>query len=201
MSIRWLSGVCAAALIAGCDGNVLVDATGGGGSGATDGGGGTGGDPGAVTPACLAYCEAVVQQQGCFGLDDCHARCMSLYVPGCTAEVEAVLACLPDWLTGACQITYPSNNEDGCLLLIDDLDSCGSGTLDACPTQGPALVGETACEGHWDCPAAQLAISCDQNGQCACLKNGVTVGECSMPFTGIEACTQPFTCCHAFFDL
>lgn len=185
---------------------------GGGGSGDTGGDGGTTTsttsttttsttttitiDPDEVTPACKSYCDEVTQTKGCFDLPDCHARCMGFYVEGCTAQVEAVLACIPPWLTDACQITYP--DAGGCYAEMWDLSDCAVDAFSTCQSWGGELVDDSACTGIADCPAFELGISCDATGACICAKDNVEVGSCGMPFSGAEACSVLSNCCRAF---
>lgn len=209
MSVRSLLGCGLAAWLAGCGGNVVVDGESAGGGDAASGGAGGGTStptsttipPPSVTPACLDYCAAAAQEKGCFTVEDCHVRCMALYSPGCEAEVEAVLACLPDWLTPACQITYAEDFEDGCGPAIDELWLCGAGAIDGCSSSSSQLVGSTACQGDATCETGELAITCTGTGACTCFVEGDAVGECAMPFTGNEPCVLPLSCCRPIFGL
>jgi hypothetical protein len=208
-----------AALAAGCGGTVLVDSeAGGGGEGGANGAGGEGGDiavtttsaatttstdtvtipPAQVTQACLDYCAAIDETTSCYSLEDCHARCMSFYLPGCTAETESVLACVPEWLSGICQIGYPDDPWGGCTAAFDALTVCGQQAAGFC-SYGYDLVGSTACTGEMSCSGTNRAVTCDSTGKCACTEDGMLVGGCAMPFAGAEACSLVYSCCQAFF--
>jgi hypothetical protein len=211
-SIRWFLGACAAALLAGCGGKVLTDrdGPGGGGEGGSNGSGGatststgtsTDPAPAGVTPACLEYCESVTQVQGCFGVQDCHDRCMAIYVPECTPEVEAVLACLPAWLSDECQISYPYDPDEGCLWPEWDLFDCGFNALGGCTSTEGWPSGELGCTSETECPGTLLEIDCDEKGQCWCIQDDIPVGWCGMPFAGGEACSPGYHCCRELFAL
>jgi hypothetical protein len=209
MSIRWLVVAGAAALLSACGGNVLVekDGEGGGGSGGSEGGGGATGTtgtsvpPGDVTPACLDYCASVVESKSCFGLEECHGRCMSFYIPGCAAEVEVMLGCLPEWLNEACQITYADDPSDGCTPAVDAMWSCASQAAPSCMGTEAEIVPETGCKGSSTCSSLKFEVNCEDDAVCTCRQNGIEVGSCSMPFTGTEPCVVPLSCCRAFFNL
>lgn len=211
-SIRWFLGACAAALIAGCGGKVVMDSDGAGQSngsgGATSSGPSTSTSSGTsistdpnvpgVTQACVEYCEAI-EVQGCFDVQDCHGRCMAIYVPECIPEVEAALACLPPWLSDQCVTGYPYNSDDGCMWLMDDLFDCSFAALGNCDsTDGTGSLG---CTGETQCPGTQLDVECDEDGQCLCIQDGVLVGSCAMPFVGGDACSPGYHCCRPFYVL
>ena len=121
------------------------------------------------------------------------------HAPACTAEAEALLGCLPDWLSPACQIGYPSNDPEGCGPVINDLEGCADDALDSCSGAGASLVGATACKGQATCAAGDAEITCTPNGTCTCFLDGDVVGTCAMPFTGTEPCLVTVTCCRPFF--
>jgi hypothetical protein len=198
MSIRWLTAIVALSLSA-CGGRVVFDD--GGSGGGTDASTGTGTSTSTgtlgVTQACLDYCDAVASSQGCFTLDDCHERCEAFYQPSCAAEVEAMLTCLPEWLSDACQIYYAENPPYGCQPEIDGVAQCAirsSGCF-----VGAELVGSTGCVGSGECDAQRYEVRCDDDGGCSCEQNGEPVGACAMPFTGVEPCSLDFSCCRPFF--
>lgn len=196
---RWLATIAALSLSA-CGGQVRFDdGAGGGGDASTTANTSTGSTtptPG-PTEACVDYCDAIVARQGCYALEDCHDRCRSFYQPSCTAEVEATLSCLPDWLSDACQILYAQDPPYGCQPEIDALAQCAIRSTGC--FLGAELVGSTGCVGGGECDARRYDIRCDDAGACSCQLDGQPVGACAMPFAGAEACSLDFSCCRPFF--
>lgn len=181
MSVRWLLGCGLAAWLSGCEGTVV-------------------GARVKPTPACIDYCAAATMEKDCFTIGDCHARCMALYSSDCTSETEAALDCLPLRLDADCQIIH-SDLPDACTTALDDSWACNISAIDGCSHDGSQLVGDSACEGHATCEAGELAITCTETAECTCFVEGEAVAECSMPFSGNEACYLAFTCCRPVFGL
>lgn len=197
MSPRWPATIAALSLSA-CGGQVLFDdGTGGGGDASTSANDSTGTTTPGLGEPCVDYCDAVVARVGCFTLDDCLDRCRSFYQPSCTAEVEDMLACLPEWLNDACQITYAQDFPYGCQPEIDALSQCAFRSTGC--FLGAELVGSTGCAGGGECDARRYDIRCDDAGACSCQLEGEPVGACAMPFAGAEACSLDFSCCRPFF--
>ena len=50
-------------------------------------------------------CDQLCEIPSCAAaVDDCHAECMALYRPNCTAETEAMLECAIDVVTTKCEL-------------------------------------------------------------------------------------------------
>lgn len=150
------------------------------------------------TAACLDYC-AQIADKGCFSQTSCHDRCTSLYVGGCTNEVEDVLACLPDWLNELCRPGYPTSG--GCSWPMTALRLCGEETLEVCTDGGGSLIGDASCTASYTCGGAELGMDCSDQANCTCKLDGEVVGTCAMPFSGLDACTPAFSCCRPFWGL
>lgn len=185
----------AALSLAACGGRVLFDdgSAGGGGDASTSASTST---PG-LTQACVDYCDAVVARESCFELDDCLERCSAFYQPACAPEVEAMLACLPEWLSSVCQILYAQDPPYGCQPEIDALAQCAIRSTGC--FVGSELVGSTGCVGSGECDSRRLDIRCDDTGACSCERDGEPLGACAMPFAGVEACSLDFSCCRPTF--
>jgi hypothetical protein len=206
MPIRWLALAGAALCLSACGGTILFEEDGAGGAGgrtfsssndASSTSTGTSTPPADLTPACAHHCDAVASA-GCFDLDHCRAGCMALYGSGCDEQVEALLACLPEWLSGACQILYAEDPPYGCGTLFDEANYCNI-AASACDMSGAEITGNVSCAGRGTCGAYDYEIACDDGARCTCKLGGELVGECAMPFAGAEACVLGVSCCRGFF--
>jgi hypothetical protein len=209
--------------VAACGGMVVVDPAddeGGGGAGTTlvagSGGGGvitpsgagvggqgagtsssSGSGPGPQDAVCAAFCEEAADV-GCPKNGNCMERCLDMFVNGCPAETEAMLACTPTTLDETCQIKNPEG--DICDEQVFSYVGCIFGEFDVPCDSGQAQSdAQGTCTGTAECSVGQLLIDCDALGSCLCVVNGELIGTCQSLINGATFCLPQASCCAPLY--
>lgn len=194
---------------AACGGKVVVDASGNGGSGS--GGAGNGGNvssSGVVSPVGVvsvstgggSLCEQVCSSlaaKGCDTNQGCVADCLQTYesAPACAPLLDAFLGCVVQTSSPGCDLPVECEGE--------------SNAFGACIGGNPPGCGDTACGGNSGscackvvCDDHTLSVECSPGNAtdfCTCFKDGVPVGKCTMPQTGMMSCGIVDGCCADVF--
>jgi len=99
------------------------------GSGANGPGSGPGSGPGAGPgDSCAALCAIA---GACLEGTDCSSTCLALYVDGCEAEADALVACLAENLGPDCNPGF------GCNSQLASYGICAGGSSSGGPDDGP----------------------------------------------------------------
>lgn len=172
-----------------CGGNVIVESTGGAGTG-----GAGGGDIAAV---CTKLCNAM-DASGCQPSDpSCVESCatgIESIPSACTDEYVAALDCIAGEIPQSGCEPF-----EGCPTELAVLSEC----LTAQSCSGIECVGaDTSCSCKGQCAGEARAVECAlSNGEyfCTCYGPSGQVGTCNEPVEEAGFCDLEFGCCSAFF--
>lgn len=190
-----------------CGGKVVVDAGGNGGSG---GSGGNVASTGVVSPVgvvsvstgggslCQQVCASLAAK-GCDTSQSCVADCEKTYADAgkCAPLIDSFAVCVLSSSSPGCD--SPKECEDEAQAFATCLNnnvpvSCGD--IACAGNDG----GSCACKGV--CDNRVLGIECTPGNAtdfCTCLEDGMPVGKCSVPQTGMATCDILDGCCAAVF--
>lgn len=191
--------VCALVLsaIAGCNGSVVVEGSGGSGGAGTGAAGSTSSSTSTGTDGlCGSVCVAAVEG-GCvpdLTLSQCKSDCLGSYqeYPWCEDELTALYVCAQGAYEDGCDF-----GGDACLEEAIAWNDC-VGPVGSCGTNTFELLDETcSAEGFCDGKAVQVDCALDSSGVlCACMVDAEQVGTC---YDSGLTCDLFEGCCSAYF--
>ncbi|MEZ4299141.1 MAG: hypothetical protein R3B70_29600 [Polyangiaceae bacterium] len=190
----------ALAALAGCGGNVIVEASGGsGGAGGTGGGGTATTSPTTTQTTPAGYCDYACEKLTEVGCTDptpgsCENGCLDAFneYPGCTAELGELYTCLVDSITPACEAADPCSEE------LNAFSDC-VGVNNGCGVEECAVGDDDSCYCGTSCEGSYLTADCGPKGagyECWCWANDELIGTC---VDTTLTCGVFDSCCGAAF--